>query len=94
MVSEQTGSPNWQPKVREGLNVHKEGSELVILNRAQEQIHQLSETAAQIFKLCDGAHTPAQLARHLCTHYQVEQAQAEVDVQALLDELRSKQLIV
>ena len=93
MVDENEKPTSWRPKAVEGLTCHEEDAELVILNRQQEQIHQLSETAAEIFKLCDGTRTPQQLAGHLCSQYEVEPAQAERDVRQLLDELKAKHLV-
>lgn len=94
MAKEGKALPVWHPNTQDGLTVHEEGSDLVVLNRDAQQIHQLSETAAEIFKLCDGTQTPEELARHLCLRYDVEQNQAELDVNDLLSELKAKQLVV
>ena len=93
MVDDNEEPATWRPLAAQGLTCHQEGPEMVVLNRQQEQIHQLSETASEIFKLCDGSRTPQQLAEHLCSQYEVDQAQAEHDVRQLLDELKAKRLI-
>ncbi len=84
---------SWKPRANEGLSVHSEGTEMVVLNRDEEQIHQLSETAAVIFSQCDGNRTPADLVNRLCEQFDVDPDQATRDVHQLLVELRMKKLI-
>lgn len=94
MEKEQNELAIWHPNTQDGLTIHEEGDGLVVLNRDAQQIHQLSETAAEVFKLCDGTRTPDALVRHLCSRYEVEPAQAGKDVDSLLSEFKAKQLVV
>ncbi len=50
---------------RDGLLVRELGEETVVYDRDRHQAHCLNETAARVFRLCDGTRTPEQIAAAL-----------------------------
>lgn len=70
------------------------GAELMIYDSANKVIHVLNTAAAKIFQLCDGSHTPEEIAKALEESFDgVEQLQAYEDVKRTLDVLEAKNLV-
>ena len=53
----------------------------------------LNESAAEIWKMCDGAHTIDQIVDALAETYDQERSQIEQDARAFLDELLRLELL-
>ena len=80
------------PKARQDdLVVQELFDELVVYDRARDQLHSLNPTAAQVWQGCDGQTSPAQLAGRL--QPELEPAQAEEVVWLALDRLEKAQLL-
>lgn len=79
---------------RRDLAAKQVGAELMIYDSANKVIHVLNTAAATIFQLCDGSHTPEEIAKALEeTFDDVERVQAYEDVKRTLEVLEAKQLL-
>lgn len=56
-------------------------------------LYTLDDTAAFLWERLDGERTGRDLARELTTSYEVAKEQAETDVQAFLEQLKSVELV-
>lgn len=68
------------PVRRSDLLYREVDKEIVVLDRHSEKIHQLNESAAHIWKHCDGRHSPTEIARSLTKEYGIPVSVAELDV--------------
>lgn len=67
--------------------------EMVVLDRPHGFIHQLNRTATFIWEQCDGEHTAAEIASHMCENFEVDPTTALNDVIQILNELRKLALV-
>ena len=82
-----------RPRAR-AVEVHDLDDGCALLDIETEAVHILNAAAAFILSLCDGSHTPSQLADELCRAVpSLEAAQAASDVEAALHDLRGKGLL-
>lgn len=61
-----------RPRQRQGLAAFPVANELVLLSSKGEIAHALNESAAGVWKLCDGQHTPYDMLDELRTRYDGE----------------------
>jgi len=57
------------PKSKPGFSAHPVANELVLLSPHGEVTHALNETAAAVWELCDGRHTPLDMLEELRSQY-------------------------
>ncbi len=67
--------------------------ETVLLSPAGDEIHSLDEVGTFIWHQIDGRHTVADILAILLEEYEVEEAEARVDLAGLIDELAARKLI-
>jgi coenzyme PQQ synthesis protein D (PqqD) len=79
-------------KRRSDLNERTLEGETLILDRVNGQIHHLNSTASYVWNQCDGASTQ-RIAEQLAQAFHISSARAEKDVNALLSELKKKNLL-
>ncbi len=80
---------------RRDLATKHVGGDMVLYDLNNRVLHVLNTTAAKVFHLCDGVHTPEQMARELVESFDgVEHVQAYEDVKQTLDILEAKKLVV
>jgi hypothetical protein len=72
------------PRRRRDLVTRLVDSELVILDRRTNHIHQLNETAARVWSLCDGRRTPSEIGWRLAQIFKVEAETAVPDVRRII----------
>jgi hypothetical protein len=71
------------------------GGDLILYDLDNKALHVLNMTAARVFHLCDGSHTPEDITKELTRTFDgVEHAQAYEDVKRTLDTLEAKELII
>ena len=80
-------------RVKPGLIAQSVDGELLILNREQQQIHQLNPVASFIWQELDGQVSVEQLVQAITSKYDVKQDVAKDDLESLLSELSDLQLI-
>lgn len=80
-------------RIKPGLIAQYVDGELLILNREQEQIHQLNTVASFIWNELDNQASSEQLIEAIKRKYAVEQDVAKQDLESLLNELTDLQLI-
>jgi hypothetical protein len=68
--------------------------EIVIVSPSDSVLHELNETGSFIWKQLDGRRPAAEIADGLAAEYDVEPEEALRDIEALLGELASRQLLV
>ena len=57
------------------------------------ELHNFNEVATRVWELVDGQRTVAEIAAVITDEYEVDQAVAEADILAFLDELVQKDII-
>lgn len=83
----------WFPLANPSLTVHQEGEELVVLNQSGCEIHHLSDSAALVFRFCDGTHSHFDLTEKVLDNYDVDAITAAQDVQRVLAEFHEKNIV-
>jgi hypothetical protein len=68
--------------------------EAVLLDSRAGCSYNLNQVGTMIWKMLDGTHEVADIVAAICASYEVEAEQALHDVQQLLDELDSNNLLV
>ncbi|MFH0351993.1 MAG: PqqD family protein [Chromatiales bacterium] len=68
------------PVRRSDLLYREVDNEVVVLDRHSEKIHHLNESAAHVWKHCDGRHSPPEIGRSLTEEYGIPFSVAEADV--------------
>jgi PqqD family protein of HPr-rel-A system len=80
---------------RQDLKTKLVSGDLVLYDPSNGDVHMLNATAARVFQLCDGSHTPEEMAKSLVESFDgVDYAQAYEDVKSALDTLEAKNLVV
>ncbi len=82
------------PIRQEQIIVQKGAQEVLLFNMDDGSYYALNEVGNRIWELCDGAHGIAEMACMLAKEYGAPTEVIETDILELLDELRSKNLIV
>ncbi len=80
-------------RVKQGLIAQSVDGELLILNREQEEIHQLNPVASFIWNKLENQVEPEQLVMAIIEKYDVKQEVAKKDLESLLGELSDLHLI-
>ena len=71
---------NEKPKAIKGLKVRTDGEILCVRNPLLECMDFLNQTAAEIFKRCDGNHTVAEIIEELHHKYNLDKDKLAVSV--------------
>jgi hypothetical protein len=82
------------PKRQEQIIVQKGSKEVLLFNMDDGSYFALNEVGNRIWELCDGTHGVAQMVGLVAKEYGAPAEMVEADVLELLDDLRSKNLIV
>jgi hypothetical protein len=82
------------PKRREQIIVQKGPKDVLLFNMDDGSYYALNEVGNRIWELCDGTHGVAQLVCMLAKEYNAPAEIIETDILELLEDLRSKNLIV
>jgi hypothetical protein len=61
-----------RPRQRPDLTARTVGGEIVVMDRNNNQVHQLNATASFVWQRCDGQHTPPQIAEALLNAFDVD----------------------
>lgn len=79
---------------RQDLATKRIGGDLILYDLNNKVLHVLNMTAAKVFHMCDGAHTPEEMAHELVESFDgIEPVQACEDVKQTLDVLKAKKLV-
>jgi hypothetical protein len=81
------------PKRRSDLNFKTIDGETLILNREEGRLYQLNPTASFIWDCCDGNSNIADITDRLAGAYEVDSSTARNDVEEVLSNLRSSNLL-
>jgi hypothetical protein len=79
---------------QEQIIVQKGSKEVLLFNMDDGSYYALNEVGNRIWELCDGTHRVAQLVCMLAKEYNAPADIIETDILELLEDLRSKNLIV
>ena len=74
--------------------VREVAEDLLLLDLERQKIHQLNQVASFIWRNCDEAGAPEEIAARLAIEFEVEEHTAHKDVIETLGKLRSLNLIV
>ena len=86
-------TPYPKPRRRSDLSCRTIDGEMLILNRAEKRLHQLNPTASFIWNCCDGDADIAAITDRLTTAYEIDVGTARKDVEEVLSQLRSSNLL-
>ena len=81
------------PTPRSGLATRVVDEEVVILDRANGNVHRLNSTASAIWNLCDGKNTTDEIAAHLAEAFQLPPDQVLADVRRMVEDLEKLDLL-
>ncbi len=81
------------PAQRPDLLCREVDDELVILDRARENIHQLNAAAGIVWKMCDGMHSIENICAALAETYGISLKRAQDDVMQTLTTLAELGLV-
>ena len=81
------------PKRRSDLSYRTINGETLILNRKKKRLHQLNPTASFIWNCCDGNSNIAEIIDRLVAAYEVDSRTAREDIEEVLSNLRSSNLL-
>lgn len=82
------------PRRQEQIIVQKGSKEVLLFNMDDGSYYALNEVGSRIWELCDGTHGVEQMVCTVAKEYGAPTEMVEMDVLELLDELRSKNLVV
>jgi len=82
------------PRRQEQIIVQKGSKEVLLFNMDDGSYYALNEVGNRIWELCDGTNSVAQLVCMLAKEYNAPVEIIETDILELLEDLRSKDLIV
>jgi hypothetical protein len=83
-----------RPKRQEQIIVQKGSNDVLLFNMDDGSYYALNEVGNRIWELCDGTHGVTQLVGMLAKEYDAPAEIIETDVMEVLEDLRSKNLIV
>ncbi len=75
-----------RPRAQDLLTGRDLKDEYVLLGRTGDRLHVLNDTAREIFLLCDGRRTIAEIVCTITERFEVTEEQAADDVRATLSE--------
>lgn len=81
------------PKRRTNVSSRTIEGETVVLDRSNEQIHQLNQTASYIWERCDGASTLQAIAQQLAETFAVDGETATRDVSGVVAQFHTLHLL-
>jgi len=71
------------------------GNETIILDtKIGKEVHQLNEVASFVWNLCDGKHDLLDIINSVCDEFEIDSQTATGDVENLVNELKTKSLLV
>jgi hypothetical protein len=85
---------NHCPRRQEQIIAQKGAQEVLLFNMDDGSYYALNEVGNRIWELCDGTHGMAEMVCMLTKEYGIPAEIIETDILELLDDLRSKNLIV
>jgi hypothetical protein len=90
MVESPSGS---SPKPTSNVSSRIVDGEVVVLDHANERIHQLNATAGFIWSRLDGKRTIERVAAEMTQEFDVDEQRALADVRRVVAQLRSMELV-
>jgi Coenzyme PQQ synthesis protein D (PqqD) len=82
------------PKRQEEIIVQKRSKDVLLFNMDDGSYYALNEVGSRIWELCDGTRGVPQLVSLLAKEYDAPAKIIEMDILEVLEDLRSKNLIV
>src|SRR5579864_3870383 len=82
------------PRRQEQIIVQKGSQDVLLFNMEDGSYYALNEVGYRIWELCDGAHGMGEMVGMLAKEYDAPAEMIETDVLEVLEDLRSKKLIV
>jgi hypothetical protein len=82
------------PKRQEQIIAQKRSKDVLLFNMDDGSYYALNEVGSRIWELCDGAHGVAQMVSLLAKEYDAPAKIIEMDILEVLEDLRTKNLIV
>ena len=80
--------PAWRPQLNPDLKIQVVDGEAIVLDRNNQRVHQLNETATFIIQRCDGTKSIDQLVAALLDHYDVPADVARGNATETLSKMR------
>ena len=82
------------PRRQEQIIVQKGSQEVLLFNMDDGSYYALNEVGHRIWELCDGTHGMAEMVGVLAKEYNAPAEMLETDILEVLEDLRSRNLIV
>ncbi len=86
--------PTTEPKPNVDVSSRIVDGEVVVLDHANERIHQLNTTAGFVWNRLDGSMSAERVAAELTQHFEVDEQRALTDVRRIVAQLQELELVV
>ena len=86
-------SESLNPVAVDGLEVRQTGTDVIVHDPGNEQIHVLNRSAGAVLALCDGAHDLEAIAASLCAATGAPPERVRPDVEAALATFRELRFV-
>ena len=84
----------WRPRLHDDLKLQVIEGEAIVLDRANERIHQLNEVGTFILERCDGRRTEAEILAAVVDHFEVGEKRAAQDTSELLTQMKALEILL
>ena len=84
----------WRPAVRPDLRTQTVDGEAILLDRANERVHQLDGVGAFILGCCDGTRTQDDIVAKVVDSYEVAPETAAADASDLLARMKTLGILI
>jgi hypothetical protein len=82
-----------KPAKTTGIEIRKIGDDVLVHDPAHEKVHVLNKMAGHVLELCDGEHSPSEIARSLSDATGAQIALVTRDVEAVLGDFFALKLL-
>lgn len=85
---------DWKPMLNPDIRVQVLDGEAVLLDRANERVHQLDSVGTRMCQLCDGERSVVEIVALLLEHYDVDEQRLQTDVSEFFTRLQALGVLV
>jgi hypothetical protein len=82
-----------KPAKTPGIEIRTTGDDVLVHDPAHEKVHVLNKTAGLVLELCDGEHSPSEIARSLSDATGAQMSLVTRDVEAVLHDFFALKLL-
>ena len=84
----------WKPALDPGIKLQLLDGEAVLLDRANQRVHQLDAVGTRMLQLCNGQRSIAEIVELLLACYEVDEQRLQNDTSKFLTRLRTLNVLI